>query len=104
MLKASTSRMSRVTRLRKLTVLVSLSTVEYTDMAKCAEQVMKANGVDDVVTVIQGAVEEVELPTEDGEQQVVDIIISEWMVRTHTYVYVLVLDGEYQAYTVLTCS
>lgn len=50
-------------------------------MAKYAESVMKANGVDDVVTVIQGAVEEVELPTEDGEQQVVDIIISEWMVR-----------------------
>lgn len=48
-------------------------------MAKHAESVMKANHVDNVVTVIQGAVEEVELPVEDGEDQVVDIIISEWM-------------------------
>jgi protein arginine N-methyltransferase 1 len=55
-------------------------------MAKHAESVMKANGVDGIVTVIQGAVEEIELPIEedgleaDGSPtQVVDIIISEWM-------------------------
>ena len=60
--------------------------VEYTDMAKHAESVMKANGVDEIVTVIQGAVEEIVLPVEsngleaDGSPtQVVDIIISEWM-------------------------
>ena len=74
--------------------------IEYTDMAKHARQVMKANGVEDVVTVIQGAVEEVVLPVEkdnlvveeDGEngedgdentssshQRCVDIIVSEWM-------------------------
>jgi len=63
--------------------------VEYTDMANHARQVMENNGVADIVTVIQGAVEDIELPreadnlgTEDdlgNENQVVDIIISEWM-------------------------
>jgi protein arginine N-methyltransferase 1 len=63
--------------------------IEYTDMAKHARSVMEANGVADIVTVIQGAVEDIELPieahglttedSESGEHQVVDIIISEWM-------------------------
>eukprot|EP00986_Skeletonema_menzelii_P010537 scaffold5150_cov133-Skeletonema_menzelii.AAC.11 len=72
--------------------------VEYTDMAKHARNVVRANGLDHIVTVIQGAVEEVILPEEDWErfgltlqngkqqtsdgkkdQRVVDIIISEWM-------------------------
>jgi len=79
--------------------------VEYTDMAKHARNVVKANGVDHIVTVIQGAVEDVKIPIEDWEAfnlqteedaadeecrdesmsckhrqtQVVDIIISEWM-------------------------
>ena len=57
-------------------------------MAKHAEKVMAANGVSDIVTVIQGAVEDVELPikedgleSEDPEhpERVVDIMISEWM-------------------------
>lgn len=61
------------------THLTFLSIVEYTDMAKHATSVVKANGVEDVVTVIKGAVEEVVLPVEDGEEPVVDIIISEWM-------------------------
>ena len=70
--------------------------IEYTDMAKHAQRVVDANGVGHIVTVIQGAVEEVVLPQEDwdvgilalGEgqmetnedgtkkQQVVDIILS----------------------------
>ncbi|CAB9513596.1 arginine N-methyltransferase 1 [Seminavis robusta] len=56
--------------------------VEYTDMAKYAKRVMTANGVDNVVTVIQGAVEDIELPMEeDGldPEGPVDIMISEWM-------------------------
>jgi type I protein arginine methyltransferase len=59
--------------------------VEYTDMAKHARTVMKANQVDHVVTVIQAAVEDVELPVErddlvlDADGKCVDIIISEWM-------------------------
>lgn len=81
--------------------------VEYTDMAKHARKVVQANGLQDVVTVIQGAVEDVKIPredwetfglkVEDGEEEeeqcssdnscnsnydnskVVDIIISEWM-------------------------
>ncbi|EJK74463.1 hypothetical protein THAOC_03858 [Thalassiosira oceanica] len=42
--------------------------IEYTDMAKHARRVVKSNGLEDVVTVIQGAVEEVILPEEDWEQ------------------------------------
>lgn len=77
--------------------------IEYTDMAKHAETVMKANKVDHIVTVIQSSVEDVVLPIdEDGleievyddadeqngirrpadgvpNQRCVDIIVSEWM-------------------------
>ena len=72
--------------------------IEYTNMANHAKNVVKANGVDDVVKVIQGAAEDVSLPLQDedwdffcgddqsqkseecrGNQQVVDIIVSEWM-------------------------
>lgn len=56
--------------------------IEYTDMAKYAKRVMEANGVDNVVTVIQGAVEDVVLPIEeDGldPDGPIDIMISEWM-------------------------
>lgn len=51
--------------------------IEYTDMAKNAEKVMEANGVSHIVTVVQGAVEDVVLP--EGTEGNVDIIISEWM-------------------------
>lgn len=62
--------------------------IEYTDMAKHAEAVMKANGVDHIVTVIQSSVEEVVLPIEqdgleveeDGTVRCVDIMVSEWYV------------------------
>jgi len=47
--------------------------IEYTDMAKHARHLVKANKVDDIVEVIQSSVEELELPEK------VDIIISEWM-------------------------
>ena len=36
-------------------------------MAKHAEKVMAANGVENIVTVIQGAVEEIKLPIEEDE-------------------------------------
>lgn len=68
--------------------------IEYTGMADHAKNVVKANGVDHIVKVIQGAVEDVRLPLPDedwdlfcdndaqecrGNQKVVDIIVSEWM-------------------------
>eukprot|EP00934_Nitzschia_sp_Nitz4_P008668 Nitzschia sp. Nitz4//scaffold192_size41448//18721//20073//NITZ4_007485-RA/size41448-snap-gene-0.46-mRNA-1//1//CDS//3329540236//8658//frame0 len=62
--------------------------IEYTDMAHHARKVMEANGVDHIVTVIQGAVEEIKLPIEEDSlecddpehpDRVVDIFISEWM-------------------------
>ena len=59
--------------------------IEYTDMAHNARRLVEANGVADIVTVIQGTVEGVTLPLkEDGfgdgdNEQVVDVIVSEWM-------------------------
>ncbi|XP_017036810.1 protein arginine N-methyltransferase 1 [Drosophila kikkawai] len=50
--------------------------VEYTDMAEVAREIVRDNEKADVVTVVQGLVEQVELP--DGIQQV-DVIVSEWM-------------------------
>lgn len=47
--------------------------VEATDMAVRARQIVEANGLGDVVTVLQGTVETVHLPCK------VDIIVSEWM-------------------------
>ena len=65
------------------------STVEYTDIAKHAKKVAEANGVDHIVTIIQGEVETIELPIEEDQlesddpvnhpNRVVDIMISEWM-------------------------
>ncbi|KAH8355905.1 hypothetical protein KR200_001657 [Drosophila serrata] len=50
--------------------------VEYTDMAEVAREIVRDNEKEDVVTVVKGLVEQVELP--DGIQQV-DVIVSEWM-------------------------
>ncbi|KAH8382726.1 hypothetical protein KR009_004937, partial [Drosophila setifemur] len=50
--------------------------VECTDIADIAMEIVKDNRKEDVVKVVKGVVEQVELP--DGIQQV-DIIISEWM-------------------------
>eukprot|EP00245_Coleochaete_scutata_P017499 TRINITY_DN85_c0_g1_i1.p1 TRINITY_DN85_c0_g1~~TRINITY_DN85_c0_g1_i1.p1 ORF type:complete len:375 (+),score=77.47 TRINITY_DN85_c0_g1_i1:192-1316(+) len=47
--------------------------VEATDMAKHAKKLVAGNSVDDIVEVIQGSIEDIELPEK------VDIIISEWM-------------------------
>jgi len=47
--------------------------VEATHMAVQARKIVAANGLSDVVEVIQGSMEEVELPEK------VDVIISEWM-------------------------
>jgi len=59
--------------------------IEYTDMAHNARKLIKANGVEDIVTVIQGTVEGIKLPLkedgfgDDDNEQVVDVIVSEWM-------------------------
>jgi len=47
--------------------------VEATNMAEHARELARANGVADIVEVIQGTVEDVQLPEK------VDVIISEWM-------------------------
>ncbi|KAG1683782.1 hypothetical protein DVH05_024139 [Phytophthora capsici] len=47
--------------------------VEATDIAQQARKVIKANGQDHIITVIQSKIEDVELPEK------VDVIISEWM-------------------------
>eukprot|EP00928_Gymnodinium_smaydae_P046727 TRINITY_DN31148_c0_g1_i1.p1 TRINITY_DN31148_c0_g1~~TRINITY_DN31148_c0_g1_i1.p1 ORF type:complete len:419 (+),score=94.09 TRINITY_DN31148_c0_g1_i1:132-1259(+) len=47
--------------------------VEATDMASRGRRIVEANGLSEVITVIQGTVETVNLPCK------VDIIVSEWM-------------------------
>ncbi|CAN8326493.1 unnamed protein product [Cochlearia groenlandica] len=48
--------------------------VECSQMADMAKEIVKANGFSDVITVLKGKIEEIELPTLK-----VDVIISEWM-------------------------
>ncbi|XP_031252363.1 probable protein arginine N-methyltransferase 1.2 [Pistacia vera] len=48
--------------------------VECSQMAVTAKQIVEANGFSDVITVLKGKIEEIELPVAK-----VDIIISEWM-------------------------
>lgn len=50
--------------------------VECSSIIEHAERIVKANGFADVITLVKGKVEEIELP--DGIEKV-DIIISEWM-------------------------
>ncbi|OCH89934.1 S-adenosyl-L-methionine-dependent methyltransferase [Obba rivulosa] len=50
--------------------------VDASPIAEKAEQIVKANGLDDVITVIHGKVEDIKLP--DGIAHV-DVIVSEWM-------------------------
>ncbi|KAF8388847.1 hypothetical protein HHK36_025527 [Tetracentron sinense] len=48
--------------------------VECSQMADMAKEIVEANGFSNVITVLKGKVEEIELPIAQ-----VDIIISEWM-------------------------
>ncbi|KAI5827087.1 S-adenosyl-L-methionine-dependent methyltransferase [Schizophyllum commune Tattone D] len=50
--------------------------VDASEIALKAEQIVKVNGYEEVVSVIRGKVEDIQLP--DGIEKV-DIIISEWM-------------------------
>ncbi|GJE92599.1 methyltransferase domain-containing protein [Phanerochaete sordida] len=50
--------------------------VDASDIADKAQQIVKANGFEHVITVVRGKVEDITLP--DGVTQV-DIIVSEWM-------------------------
>lgn len=50
--------------------------VDASDIAEKAEKIVRANGLENIITVIRGKVESITLP--DGITQV-DIIISEWM-------------------------
>ena len=50
--------------------------IESSAIAKIAQQIVADNQLDNVVTIIRGKVEEVELPEDINE---VDIIIAEWV-------------------------
>eukprot|EP00040_Diaphanoeca_grandis_P007694 m.41901 g.41901 ORF g.41901 m.41901 type:complete len:367 (+) comp18948_c0_seq1:485-1585(+) len=50
--------------------------VEYTSIVRLTQELVVANGFESVITVVQGKMEEVDLPLEKGD---VDIIVSEWM-------------------------
>lgn len=47
--------------------------VEASSMAEYTRQLVKQNGCEEVVTVLQGRGEEIELPEK------VDVLVSEWM-------------------------
>lgn len=47
--------------------------VEASSMAEYTRQLVKQNGCEELVTVLQGRGEEIELP------QKVDVLVSEWM-------------------------
>lgn len=49
--------------------------VDASDIAVKAEKIVKANNLDNVITVIRGKIEDIQLP----EGIKVDVIISEWM-------------------------
>ena len=48
--------------------------IDCSDIIKSAREIVKVNGLEDTVELIQGKVEEIELPVKQ-----VDIIVSEWM-------------------------
>jgi type I protein arginine methyltransferase len=50
--------------------------VDCSSIAVKAREIVHRNGFDDVITIVRGRLEEVELPLEEGE---VDVIVSEWM-------------------------
>ncbi|KAI0693848.1 protein arginine N-methyltransferase [Cerioporus squamosus] len=50
--------------------------IDASDIAEKAQQIVKDNELDNVITVIRGKVEDIKLP--DGYEKV-DIIVSEWM-------------------------
>lgn len=50
--------------------------VDASAIAEKAEKIVKANGLENIITVIQGKVEEITLPDDITH---VDIIVSEWM-------------------------
>ncbi|KAI0265674.1 S-adenosyl-L-methionine-dependent methyltransferase [Gloeopeniophorella convolvens] len=50
--------------------------VDASDVAAKAREIVKANGFEDIITVIQGKVEQITLPDDISH---VDVIISEWM-------------------------
>jgi protein arginine N-methyltransferase 1 len=51
--------------------------IDASEILVQAKQIVKDNNLEDVVTLIKGKVEEVELPLPEGVK--VDVIISEWM-------------------------
>lgn len=50
--------------------------VDASNIAEKAEKIAKANGFDDIITVVRGKIENIQLPSDVDK---VDIIISEWM-------------------------
>ena len=48
--------------------------VDYSAIVEQAKEIVKENKMDDIITIVSGKVEEVNLPVQE-----VDIIISEWM-------------------------
>lgn len=54
-------------------VVLQVYAVEASSMAEFTRQLVKQNGCEEVVSVLQGRAEELELPEQ------VDVLVSEWM-------------------------
>ncbi|CAK5274435.1 unnamed protein product [Mycena citricolor] len=53
--------------------------VDASDVAEKADRIVHENGMEHIIKVVRGKIEDVVLPFDDGEEQKVDIIVSEWM-------------------------
>ena len=51
--------------------------VDLSNIVKKTKHIIERNQYSDIISIVQGTLEEVELPLDDGE--LVDVIISEWM-------------------------
>ncbi|KAK7025560.1 hypothetical protein VNI00_015913 [Paramarasmius palmivorus] len=50
--------------------------VDASDIASKAEKIVRANGLENIITVVKGKIEDIQLP---NDIEKVDVIISEWM-------------------------
>lgn len=53
--------------------------VDFSNIANQAKQIVKDNGFDHVITVVQGKIEDVNMKDYGVNEKEVDVIISEWM-------------------------
>lgn len=68
-----------------LCVVLQVYAVEASAMAEYTRQLVKQNGCEEVVTVLQGRAEDIELPEQ------VDVLVSEWMGNCLLVVIIIII-------------